>query len=268
MKNVSVPTHQEPNNFDRFLRHKSHEKQAILQLIRDDLSDLYETYQDSNPNFHLITNNEFSDENTEEILKLYEAYKTIEIIKFRDELFTNAVKCPYCNIGETETIDHYLPKKYFPEYALYSRNLVPSCYKCNTIYKGETFKEDQIRVFIHPYYDNIDIIQFLWVDTHVIEDTLVIKYYISVNDDIDEDLATTLLKHFDILNLENRYKKYGSDYISNMMPIFTNDEHNNNLEESINQKYLDSNAENGKNHWKTVLLKTLSNDLTPILDTI
>ncbi|MDQ7860344.1 HNH endonuclease [Peribacillus frigoritolerans] len=40
-------------------------------------------------------------------------------------------KCAYCGIGDTNYMDHYLPKDDFPEYSIHSYNLVPCCSYCN-----------------------------------------------------------------------------------------------------------------------------------------
>jgi hypothetical protein len=40
-------------------------------------------------------------------------------------------QCQYCCIGPPATLDHYLGRKTYPEFSVYSRNLVPSCHECN-----------------------------------------------------------------------------------------------------------------------------------------
>jgi len=53
-------------------------------------------------------------------------------------------KCPFCGINDLlspnhtkrEAYDHYLPKKLYPFNSINFHNLVPTCYYCNTSYKG------------------------------------------------------------------------------------------------------------------------------------
>lgn len=60
--------------------------------------------------------------------------------------------CPMCGSQHRHTLDHILPKEDFPEFAIFSANLVPAC-KCNTdrgqIVKGELPGER----ILHPYFD-------------------------------------------------------------------------------------------------------------------
>ncbi|AMV48515.1 hypothetical protein ATN79_48610 [Paraburkholderia caribensis] len=60
--------------------------------------------------------------------------------------------CPMCGSKHRYTLDHLLPKEDYPEFAIYSANLVPAC-KCNTD-RGQTVRGNAAgeRV-LHPYFD-------------------------------------------------------------------------------------------------------------------
>lgn len=61
--------------------------------------------------------------------------------------------CPMCGSLGTGTIDHYFPKEDYPEFSIFSLNLVPAC-RCNS--KRRRYLRDaqqQIRV-LHPYFDD------------------------------------------------------------------------------------------------------------------
>ena len=62
--------------------------------------------------------------------------------------------CSMCGSSKTGTLDHFLPKDDFPEFAIYAPNLVPAC-DCNTKrrtnYKGGLVGERAL----HPYFDEI-----------------------------------------------------------------------------------------------------------------
>jgi hypothetical protein len=61
--------------------------------------------------------------------------------------------CPMCGAPAIGTVDHVFPREHFAELAIFSKNLVPACFNCNTHrssnYKGAGPDE---RV-LHPYYD-------------------------------------------------------------------------------------------------------------------
>lgn len=85
--------------------------------------------------------------------------------------------CPFCAHDSVDIIngvrknhlpalDHFLPKSKYPFFALSVNNLLPSCHRCNSSFKGEV---DMIRNNYHPLRDrisNVDIFQFnLALDT-------------------------------------------------------------------------------------------------------
>ncbi len=62
--------------------------------------------------------------------------------------------CPMCGSPMTGTLDHYLPKEEYPEFSIYSRNLVPACSACNSGSKRQTYKGAATpERFLHPYFD-------------------------------------------------------------------------------------------------------------------
>jgi hypothetical protein len=61
--------------------------------------------------------------------------------------------CPMCGSMHRGTLDHVLPKESYPEFAVFSRNLVPAC-KCNIV-KGKTTANRFGARILHPYYDKI-----------------------------------------------------------------------------------------------------------------
>ena len=63
--------------------------------------------------------------------------------------------CPMCGSSHAGTLDHILPKEDFPEWAVFSWNLVPAC-ECN-INRGRTLvgnRANNERI-LHPYFDTI-----------------------------------------------------------------------------------------------------------------
>ncbi|MFS6803147.1 HNH endonuclease [Edwardsiella tarda] len=61
--------------------------------------------------------------------------------------------CPMCGSMHSGTLDHVLPKEVYPEFSVFSRNLVPAC-KCNIIKGRKTSNSLGARI-LHPYYDKI-----------------------------------------------------------------------------------------------------------------
>jgi hypothetical protein len=62
------------------------------------------------------------------------------------------IVCPMCGSLKTGTADHYFPKKQYPEFSIYSWNLVPAC-DCNTKRGSTLFGEVADEWIIHPYFE-------------------------------------------------------------------------------------------------------------------
>ena len=71
------------------------------------------------------------------------------LAKIRDEGSPDV--CPMCGSLKTGTLDHYLPKTYYPEFAIYSKNLIPAC-DCNTLRKDSYRGDSPTERPLHPYY--------------------------------------------------------------------------------------------------------------------
>jgi len=61
--------------------------------------------------------------------------------------------CPMCGSMHSGTLDHVLPKESYPEFAIFTKNLVPAC-KCNG-FKSTTIANAAGHRMLHPYFDNI-----------------------------------------------------------------------------------------------------------------
>lgn len=90
----------------------------------------------------------------DELYDLYDAKsQTNDFLTQRDALVG---ACPMCGSDSTSDLDHLVPRKSFPEFSVFSQNLVPTCGYCNRgvkkqIVKGATASE----YFLHPYFDSL-----------------------------------------------------------------------------------------------------------------
>lgn len=66
-------------------------------------------------------------------------------------------ECPYCGNPQTpDTLDHFIPKDEWPEFAIYTNNLVPQCRGCAPV-KGSNYycTANTSSKFIHPFYSDL-----------------------------------------------------------------------------------------------------------------
>ncbi len=62
--------------------------------------------------------------------------------------------CPACGEdGTPNTLDHYLPKEKYPEFAVTPANLFPMCDICQGAKGAKVLSQNQERLFVHPYFD-------------------------------------------------------------------------------------------------------------------
>lgn len=63
-------------------------------------------------------------------------------------------ECPFCgNPQAPDTLDHFLPKEDWPEYAIFANNLVPQCRACAPIKHRRYYCATHRRaMFLHPMY--------------------------------------------------------------------------------------------------------------------
>jgi hypothetical protein len=79
--------------------------------------------------------------------------------------------CPLCSQLPVAMLDHYLPKSKYPAYSIFPANLVPSCHRCNLI---KLSKANGLT--LHPYYDDIEDIEWLECSMQIDDDAIVLEY--------------------------------------------------------------------------------------------
>lgn len=82
----------------------------------------------------------------------------------------NLKQCPFCGHPVKPTIlDHFIPKKLWPEFSIFPNNLVNQCENCSSK-KGQHYysNADNSAKFIHPIYTNIlCYVEFKFILTNV-----------------------------------------------------------------------------------------------------
>ena len=114
--------------------------------------------------------------------------------------------CPLCGQRTVTTLDHFLPKSYFPALVVVPLNLIPACSDCNKakLYKVPDCESEQT---LHPYYD--DVTHEQWLFAEVKETTPgSIRFYTSYVNAYDKVVNERIKFHFNELDL-------GSLYMSN-----------------------------------------------------
>lgn len=126
--------------------------------------------------------------------------------------------CPFCAQNIATTLDHYLPKKQFPLFALTPINLLPSCKDCNTeklTYKA-TNAEAQL---IHPYFDDTNDKRWLYAEVQE-SSPLTIVFMVRPPDEWSLSKKARVKKHFDKLKLGRLYSSNAGTEVTSLGTMF------------------------------------------------
>lgn len=131
--------------------------------------------------------------------------------------------CPYCGgCGELVddegigTLDHFLPKAYFPVFSVLPSNLVPACGVCNKG-MGSSFPTDPNLQPLHPYFDAPNFYEEKWTIAVVREeDPVVVDFGVSPPVDWSDKDKRRVSKHFEDCKLKGRYRRKAASDISSL----------------------------------------------------
>jgi len=116
-------------------------------------------------------------------------------------------RCPLCAQRDVQTLDHYLPRASFPEFAVLPINLVPSCFECNHA-KHEDVPGTAGELTFHPYYDD-------WSEHSLIQarigfdDSVFAEFSVNV-EALPDNVAERAMNHFSKLDLGTLYSAHAS----------------------------------------------------------
>lgn len=202
---------------------------------------------------------------------LYELYdsKSQDTENFKEQIREiSRTKCPYCGISkESSHLDHFLPRAKFPEFSIYSLNLIYVCSICNSKYKGDDIVNSLgERKFFNPYFDDfIDDIQFLKCEIKV-ENGIYpeFKFYIENLSSSNDYEYKVIRNHFEAMHLQTRYmeqivkeefKRFRNEYVDKKLRTY--DEISlNEIRRDIDKRirgYQDENI----NNWEKVFWESL-----------
>lgn len=126
--------------------------------------------------------------------------------KYYDKLMATATtgKCPICGIGQVSNLDHYLAKSLYPLYALTPANLTPICRDCNYVKRDAIIKPNCAP--LHPFYDDVDSVEWLCADVSISNNALVAFYYVNPKLSVSNPLLyERLVEHLKLFHLSKAY---------------------------------------------------------------
>ncbi len=116
--------------------------------------------------------------------------------------------CPLCAHRIASSIDHYLPKDYFPELSVVPMNLIPCCADCNRI-KHSYYPAEAGEQILHPYFHRLGSERWLDADIEYLHAGPVLVYRITAPESWSSDLASCVETHASRLDLFLLYSELG-----------------------------------------------------------
>ena len=226
----------------------------------------YDLYMKNKKNLECIEQEDSLDDKNKSIIQ--EAYKSSVLFdEAKQKILANMPraikgKCPFCMISEPNTFEHYLPESKYPEYIIFTPNIVPCCSQCNTN-KGDTFSINGKRQFIHFYFDDIPDKQFLYADVNIQDGIPVFSFYIKF--DREEEINQIIKSHYRRLKLIKRYTDQCNNLVTSLGSAFNFMlQDGKELTECVSMvKYKIKAIRNnrGKNDWEACVLEACIKDI-------
>lgn len=184
-----------------------------LRFIKKDIEKRYKNFEKEVINIHIKpADTNFPCSEDQELITNYYSYppKKLEE-KVKERRNGHRLKdCPYCGLPlKPLTLDHFIPKSTWPDYAIYPNNLVPQCRRCAPIKGNKYFcDKEKICYFISPIYS--DLLSKITLNIGVEFDIKSKKYDFNIIFQIDNDVNNEkrIIKHISSLKIKSRIMYY------------------------------------------------------------
>lgn len=262
MQSLSNPKIDDFSVFEHIVANKNTDRKKRLNQYKNFVFERYNDYENNKDSLESIMPSDkrkLPETIKNDLLSCYSDNVTFRQV--RKQILGDGNKCPYCTINTATTIDHYFDKIDYPEFSVYSRNLIRSCADCNQKKGTKVFDKNGNRQYLHFYFDVIPEDQFLYIS--FIYDPVFHTTEIKLSLDFSECAGNTTLirNHFTNLNLDSQFTKQIQSHLSIIVEIIKNAKKDNNtLKEIISTlEYIQKSymKKYGNNYWKTSMYKGL-----------
>lgn len=236
-------------------------KYTLLQGEQREIERIYDFYHANRGLPHIFLEGERISSVTKDALKACyaEVQENGRLSGLRARLFLSAKKCPLCGIEATTDLDHYLPESKYHCLAIFARNLIPTCHKCNNK-KRTAIVRDGVG-FLHLYYFEEPAEVFFIANTAMNNSALSISFSIEHIPFFSQDIYDSLCYQIERIDLNNRLVAEANDFLGSMFVSFemTFDSSGKEGLRALLKRTRDNYTQRfGLNHWKRALIDSLS----------
>ena len=252
--------------FDEIAAVKRLPRRRRMRAARAKVLAAYQGYEDAAPEVGELDEATLTDPQKEAMRHAF-TVETEPMTVLRGNLLkrSSVARCPFCGINESSTLDHYLPKEQYPEFAVFPENLVPSCAVCNTRKRDRILDEGtNVRMFLHPCYDLIPDTVFLAVRARMEADALILSYHLTRPAGMALHTFLHLRSHFNELGLADRYRRMGLEHLGGQYPAlrraYGSGEDAERVAEKLIEGAKDFEVVSGSNYWLAKLYRALADN--------
>lgn len=165
--------------------------------------------------------------------------------------------CPFCSgLVVPDTLDHFLPKDIYPEYSIFSKNLIPCCDSCNRA-KSTKILHNGERIFFHPYYDDLKNIEVYLLKILPPYDNAP-NFELEVNSKMEHNLQKIAIKHLKELKIEHRFRKYFKGQYKRLKKDVVKNKQNGNIDlTALLEIFFAKSLNVDMNYWDTIFYKSV-----------
>jgi len=185
-------------------------------------------------------------------------YDILEVMR-RDH---SLLFCPSCGEpGKPGTLDHYLPKKIYPELSIVTANLTPMCSECQGRKGSDITDSNGNKIFIHPYFDPIDqVIISLLISVPYSSPA---SFTIMIPSDVDEPFFSLVERHITGVDFRERFEEFCQGQYIVLLSTFYDERQDDEPDSArrIVSRFLKSVERQSMNRWEAVFYRgVLAND--------
>jgi hypothetical protein len=250
--------------FDQITAAKHNPRRGRLTAARPAVIDAYERYCDATPDIGGLEQAVLSAPQKEALIHAF-TVETAPMTALRGRILKRVAvaRCPFCGISESSTLDHYLPKEQYPEFAVYSLNLVPACSPCNIRKRDKVIDEDtDVRLFVHPHFDEIPAEPFLVADVQLADNAIALTFRLQRPAGLAVATFRHLRSHFEQLDLADRYRRMALEHLGGqyraLKRAYGSAEDADRVAEELTNAAGDFAQRYGENYWLAVLYRALA----------
>lgn len=163
------------------------------------------------------------------------------------------LECPFCGYPyEPDTLDHFFPKEYWPEFSLHPNNLIPQCRYCMPI-KGKKYYCDinKTAKYLHPIFSPLLSQIKFEITVSIVANKFTFEFCLRKPKNLNKDTFESILHHLRSLNVLKRLRLYCNKEIKKLINLRT--AYNYDISNSLRVRLNERGEENIGRDWKTAL---------------